>query len=79
MVVAHHLSRMKTDYDTQRAADAALKQAGRKSCELTSALAELRMHPEQFAQMMPKVRAILAELTQRVHEFNAYNNVVRGV
>lgn len=72
------IQNMKTQYDTEQAALGAIRQAIKKASQLTDVLFNLRDDRTKNAETMPKVRAILAELNQRVHEFNAYNNVARG-
>lgn len=65
---------MKSKKSVVSSADSALDAARKKCDELTSRLENIHFG-STVQDEMPKVRAILAELTQRIHEFNAYNNV----
>jgi len=67
---------MKTQESLSKSADAALMQALRASVSLQKYLEHLSNAPWSTPEMFPKVRTHLAELNQRVHEFNAYHNAL---
>lgn len=66
---------MKTETSTKRAANSALKKAIKSTASLHALLSNMGRSdfPEEG---MPKARALVSEISQRVHEFNAYNNVI---
>lgn len=71
---------MKTYQSTSKCANASMKQAIKVSKHLTMLLDSLNQ-TIQFSSakvpiLMPKIRKELAELNQRVHEANAYYNVL---
>lgn len=66
---------MKTEFTTLKSAEGAQHTAIKKADELATLLTAISNHG-QVQEKMPKVRAVLAELNQRVHEFNAYVNVL---
>ncbi len=65
---------MKSQMSLKASSDAALDRALRKCQELEVAI--IALHGDTPQKRMPRVRAILAELTQRVHEHNAYRNAL---
>lgn len=64
---------MKTKKSIVASADASLKTSRKKCRELLACLEDIEAGAT-IQDKMPKVRAVLSELTQRIHEFNAYNN-----
>lgn len=67
---------MKSETSLRSAQDGALKQALEASDELSQTLDILWHDTKAAGHQMPTVRALLAELNQRVHEFNAYHNAL---
>lgn len=67
---------MKTESTLTSSRDAALKAAIKKCQTLLTKLSVMQDIPTTYGEFMPSVRANLAELNQRVHEFNAYSNAL---
>lgn len=54
---------------------ARLKQATAQSKEVTRELERLALESDS-ATVMPRLRKVLANLNQSIHEYNAYENVL---
>lgn len=68
---------MKTKENLAKSAAAALQQARRCAAQVERLAISLdSATPEYVSSTMPTLRAQLAELNQRVHEFNAYHNAL---
>lgn len=66
---------MQNPKQIKAAATAAIKKANKLSADLVQHTYQLlKGDADEAAKIMPKVRAKLAELNQRMHEFNAYSN-----
>jgi hypothetical protein len=63
---------MKNTYSIERSMIASKRKAKRLAIEIQSDLSLIDL--SQFSKLMPKIRRDLAELNQRIHEFNAYRN-----
>lgn len=64
---------MKNENQIRTSRDAALKQAKNCSLNVRDCL-DILKKGKCPADVMPELRLQLAELNQRVHEFNAYHN-----
>jgi hypothetical protein len=64
---------MKSEYSIQKSSDAALAKAIKDAKQLHDLLLNAQFDP---GTKMPKIRALLNDINQRVHEFNAYCNVL---
>lgn len=68
---------MKTEYSTQCSAKAAFVSAKKNAKRVMVCLEDLQDGGDPKLTM-PLLREYLGELTQRVHEFNAFTNVLKG-
>jgi hypothetical protein len=64
---------MKSKNSVQKSAEASLKTAIKHSNALSTRL-ELLEASGDVQSEMPRIRQTLSELTQRIHEYNAYRN-----
>lgn len=66
---------MKSEHSVQKSADAALKQSVKACAALKGELHRIE-NGESPERVMNHIRHDLAVLNQRIHEFNAYTNVL---
>lgn len=65
---------MKTQKDLEKSASASIKRSQAICRELSIKLERVKDLPKQ--DLLPEIRTLLAELNQRIHEYNAYTNVL---
>lgn len=66
---------MKDQKSLQSSANASIQKAMNSAEDLFFLLQDIK-NKKKDKKSMPKVRALLNELNQRVHEFNAYTNAL---
>lgn len=67
---------MKTNRSLSKSVTASLRTAMCASAQIDVILTEIKRGGYTLQEKMPKLRALLAELNQRVHEMNAYHNAL---